>query len=396
MAGHVSDKTLSEEAKTRLIEKSAKEKVAAKAKSIIAKHFNEAIAAKEDEVTNINAAILEAQTSLHLLRYGAVSKTYAAFKASAASISSHDSIHPEVKSLVAGKRPKTTRSTTAETAPPANALVSLRVKEEPQDGEVAAAAEGGVSAEDLPGYVAPLAKKIDVTDVMAEPRSGLQPKAKRRFVIGNVSKWIECSEREDSSTHKWMLYVRGCKELPDVSDVVKKVRFFIHQTYAPNNVIDVSQKPFHLIRRGWGEFPARVQIHFKNPANKPVDVVHNLKLDKTYTGLQTLGSETLIDVWLKTGLTAEPAKPTNSDSQTQQHLEQNFTIVEDKSLLATADSVVVSINSKQLKRTASAVEGDSSECKKPRLSNDSNVLKAVHPIVTPKPSVGASLLKKIH
>ena len=64
----------------------AKEKVAAKAKSIIAKHFNEAIAAKEDEVTNINAAILEAQTSLHLLRYGAVSKTYAAFKASAASI----------------------------------------------------------------------------------------------------------------------------------------------------------------------------------------------------------------------------------------------------------------------------------------------------------------------
>ena len=138
--------------------------------------------------------------------------------------SSHDSIHPEVKSLVAGKRPKTTRSTTAETAPPANALVSVRVKEEPQY-EVAAAAEGGVSAEDLPGYVAPLAKKIDVTDVMAEPRSGLQPKAKRRFVIGNVSKWIECSEREDSSTHKWMLYVRGCKELPDVSDVVKKVRY---------------------------------------------------------------------------------------------------------------------------------------------------------------------------
>ena len=76
-------------------------------------------------------------------------------------------------------------------------------------------------------------------------------------------------------------------------------RFFIHQTYAPNNVIDVSQKPFHLIRRGWGEFPARIQIHFKNPANKPVDVVHSIRLDKTYTGLQTLGSETLIDVWLK-------------------------------------------------------------------------------------------------
>jgi hypothetical protein len=27
-------------------------------------------------------------------------------------------------------------------------------------------------------------------------------------------------------------------------------------------------------------------------------VVHNLKLDKTYTGLQTLGAETVVDVWL--------------------------------------------------------------------------------------------------
>ena len=64
---------------------SAKEKVAAKAKAIISKHFNEAINDKEDEISNINAAIVEAQTSLHLLRYGAVSKTYAAFKASATS-----------------------------------------------------------------------------------------------------------------------------------------------------------------------------------------------------------------------------------------------------------------------------------------------------------------------
>ena len=38
---------------------------------------------------------------------------------------------------------------------------------------------------------------------------GHQHKSKRRFVIGNVSKWIECNQREDSSTHKWMLYLRG-------------------------------------------------------------------------------------------------------------------------------------------------------------------------------------------
>ena len=70
---------------------------------------------------------------------------------------------------------------------------------------------------------------------------------------------------------------------PDVSDVVSKVRFFIHQTYAPNNVIDVVHPPYHLIRRGWGEFPARVQIHFKGRSgvNKPVDVMHSIKVRNT-------------------------------------------------------------------------------------------------------------------
>ena len=64
---------------------SAKSKVAARAKTIIAKHFDVSIKDKEDEIQKINSAIIEAQTSLHLLRYGAVSKTYAAYKASATS-----------------------------------------------------------------------------------------------------------------------------------------------------------------------------------------------------------------------------------------------------------------------------------------------------------------------
>lgn len=50
-----------------------------------------------------------------------------------------------------------------------------------------------------------------------------------------------------------------------------------------------SESPFHLSRRGWGEFPLRVQIHFKNSKNKPVDIIHNIKLDRSYTGRQTMG-----------------------------------------------------------------------------------------------------------
>lgn len=52
-----------------------------------------------------------------------------------------------------------------------------------------------------------------------------------------------------------------------------------------------SESPFHLARRGWGEFPLRVRIVFTDRLNKPVDVIHNLKLDKTYTGRQTLGNK---------------------------------------------------------------------------------------------------------
>ena len=92
---------------------------------------------------------------------------------------------------------------------------------------------------------------------------GMHHKVKRRFVVGNVSKWIACDQREDLATHKWMIYVRGDRDHPDVSDVVAKVRFLIHPSYHPHDLVEVANAPFHLTRRGWGEFPARVQIHFR-------------------------------------------------------------------------------------------------------------------------------------
>lgn len=54
--------------------------------------------------------------------------------------------------------------------------------------------------------------------------------------------------------------------------------------------------PFHIARRGWGEFPLRVRLYFKCSLNKPVDIVHNLKLDKSHSGRQTLGNETVFEM----------------------------------------------------------------------------------------------------
>uniref|UniRef100_S4RUP0 YEATS domain-containing protein 2 n=1 Tax=Petromyzon marinus TaxID=7757 RepID=S4RUP0_PETMA len=135
---------------------------------------------------------------------------------------------------------------------------------------------------------------------------------KKTIVVGNVSKYIAPEKREenDQSTHKWMIYVRGSRREPRIDHFVKKVWFFLHPSYKPNDLVEVSEPPFHLTRRGWGEFPVRVQLHFKDLRNKRVDIIHQLKLDRTYTGLQTLGAETVVDVELdRRSLSDEPVSP---------------------------------------------------------------------------------------
>ncbi|PRD26174.1 UNVERIFIED_CONTAM: Yeats2 [Trichonephila clavipes] len=45
-----------------------------------------------------------------------------------------------------------------------------------------------------------------------------------------------------------------------------------------NDLATHNSPPFHLVKRGWGEFDVRVQIFFHDPRNKPVDIQHLLKL----------------------------------------------------------------------------------------------------------------------
>lgn len=128
--------------------------------------------------------------------------------------------------------------------------------------------------------------------------SGSRFYVKKRVIIGNTSKYIPPDRREanDKSTHKWMVYVRGPPQDPNIDAYIKKVWFFLHPSYRPNDIVEINKPPFHLTRRGWGEFPIRVQLHFIGSWNKRVDIIHELKLDKTYTGLQTLGTETVVDL----------------------------------------------------------------------------------------------------
>ena len=121
---------------------------------------------------------------------------------------------------------------------------------------------------------------------------------KRKIIIGNTSKYILPDQREgnDRSTHKWMVYVRGPKDDGELQNFISKVWFLLHPSYQPNDLVEVCKPPFQVTRRGWGEFPVRVQLHFVESKNKRVDIIHHLKLDKTYTGLQTLGAETHVEI----------------------------------------------------------------------------------------------------
>ena len=146
---------------------------------------------------------------------------------------------------------------------------------------------------------------------------------KKRIIIGNTSKYISIDSREenDKSTHKWMMYVRGPPEDPHIDRFVKKVWFFLHPSYRPNDIVEVNKPPFHLTRRGWGEFPVRVQLHFIDPRNKRVDIIHELKLDRTYTGLQTLGAETVVDLELDRRTFSDKCTPFDASSTS---IEESF------------------------------------------------------------------------
>lgn len=77
------------------------------------------------------------------------------------------------------------------------------------------------------------------------------------------------------------------------------VRFHLHPSYKPNDVVDVTESPFKLTRFGWGEFPIRIQLFFVDKKrNKAVDLIHHLKLDNSHSGKQLLGGERSIEIEL--------------------------------------------------------------------------------------------------
>ncbi|XP_076329967.1 uncharacterized protein LOC143235618 [Tachypleus tridentatus] len=307
----------SREKKLRVCEEDAKKVNTKKIKQILLKEIEEEISYKEEELDRIDKMLSKARNVIDHLRACIIAKYYSS-TFSDSTDQSHvyantsyvfSSVHPTLKKQLGKCIPYSHSDIKVENR-------SKNENENIKTNEVIKQKNGNSTEEPTSvqcSFLMPTTNVIKTDNTGSSFTSGygapvikefeggrFRFKEHHIFVVGNVSRYLAPDSRpeSDKATHKWMVYVRGTKERPDISGTVRKVLFFLHPSYRPNDLVEINSSPFHLIRRGWGEFPVRVQLHFWDTRNKPVDVIHNLKLDKTYTGLQTLGAETVFKVWL--------------------------------------------------------------------------------------------------
>ncbi|KAL3276558.1 hypothetical protein HHI36_011932 [Cryptolaemus montrouzieri] len=272
-----------------------------KVKEILNEEFNKELSQRQNQIEYIEKQIHKTQKLLHLLRYVLISSYYNrkeleyngtedTSKGDTSYLFDQNRIHPALKKLL-GKNNSAPDLTMCRSA--------RRNKTEHKPNlmveNLNSASFSSTNSTSNKSSTNNFADSSTSQQTIGVDRN--RQKIKNRIIVGNISKWMPSYE-DDNLTHKWMMYVRGPKDSPDVSHFIDKVVFFLHPSYKPHDVVEVCEPPFHLSRRGWGEFPIRVQIHFRCTLNKPVDIVHNLKLDKTYSGRQTLGNESIIDLYL--------------------------------------------------------------------------------------------------
>ncbi|XP_028831084.1 YEATS domain-containing protein 2 isoform X2 [Denticeps clupeoides] len=310
-----------ESKRNKVVEQNAREATVQKIEAIIRDQFTLEMKNKEHEIEVIGQRLNEARRMMDKLRACIVANYYASAgqpKVQEASKSDTSVLnHPAIKRFLESPSRSSSPLNQGSETP---SLVPSETESLSQHGEsIERDKDAGWREERRPGRntgkdtfgVPPSAEVEQHVTYHSTGEEASRLFVKKTIIVGNVSKYIAPDKREenDQSTHKWMVYVRGSKKEPSIDHFVRKVWFFLHPSYKPNDLVEVSEPPFHLTRRGWGEFPVRVQIHFKDPRNKRIDIIHHLKLDRTYTGLQTLGAETVVDVELHRNSLAEDFIP---------------------------------------------------------------------------------------
>ncbi|KAJ1719878.1 hypothetical protein LPJ61_006239, partial [Coemansia biformis] len=136
------------------------------------------------------------------------------------------------------------------------------------------------------------------SSILVQPSRESRFHVMRRVVLGNTSRFVAPQDRPpgmENSTHKWTFYLRSTSTDGAPGDYIRKVRVFLHPSYRPDDIVDLAPPSLELTRWGWGEFPIRVQVFFLDRRNKPVDLIHMIKLDDQCSGSEAAGPETPVD-----------------------------------------------------------------------------------------------------
>jgi len=83
-------------------------------------------------------------------------------------------------------------------------------------------------------------------------------------------------------THLWTVFFRPVLDNVDLTPLIKKVTFKLHETYE-NSVRSVESPPYEVTETGWGEFEIIIKLHFHSGAElsineKNFQIFHGLKL----------------------------------------------------------------------------------------------------------------------
>lgn len=94
-------------------------------------------------------------------------------------------------------------------------------------------------------------------------------------------------------THRWLLSIRAIGE-DKLTNYISKVRFYLHPSFSPRNIVDVVNPPFQILRETSQEWPVRLQIFFKDPRNQPMSFTHYIVFQQG--ALEAVGEEYYADI----------------------------------------------------------------------------------------------------
>jgi YEATS domain-containing protein 4 len=95
------------------------------------------------------------------------------------------------------------------------------------------------------------------------------------IVYGSVAYFLG-KKADELQTHEWTLFLRGPNH-EDLSPVISKIIFQLHPSFA-QPTREITEPPYKVTERGWGEFEAQIHIHWKDPTEMTTILNHTIKL----------------------------------------------------------------------------------------------------------------------